>query len=816
MSGILFYKSRRVLRFLVHQDGKIKFSGDLYLDLKKGKVLRIESDSLKHPMPPKEAVRLLRKVRILVSSDRKTREVFGKVQDFFDENFHYSFQRLCPLCLAKGRVKSMKTKYRYLDREVCRECCLEEVKRELTFRKVSPRTIGYLERYLDRFRDYKKVVALLDRGFDPGDSSLTLYDRMDTGGEPGEPEPLESLPIDPGFKALLRRRGIKGLLPVQSLAVGSGLLDGRDLLVVSATASGKTLIAEMAGISAALKGGKFLYLVPLVALANQKYHDFKVYKALGLKTAIRVGMSRIREKGELVVRDTDFKGADIVVGTYEGLDKALRSGRGKEMGKVSCIVIDEVHMLAEEERGPEIDGLIARLRYTFPDAQFIALSATVGNPKELAGHFGLAPVIYDKRPIPLERHLIFAKNEHEKVGVIAKLIKMERSQEFESGYRGQTIVFTNSRRKTESIARSLSGRGLPSAAYHAGLPYARKRKIEKGFMKQEYTSVVTTSALGAGVDFPASQVVFETLAMGNRWITVGEFHQMLGRAGRPLYHERGKVTLVVEVGQRSLFSSREREEDVAFQLLKGAVEPVEVSASSEEVLEQVLASAAAGGAKGLEDITEKMFLEVDTGEACRTLESMGLMKGGGPTQLGRMASTGYLKPSEADFIRKNIKRPPEDILISLFPLENVYLQGGLKDRMEDVYRTRVPARYFDGIGLVFEEPREEFMEVLEMVTQDFLNCRCAEFPYCVHGIRELSRMVLELRQEGLSVAGISKSLGAYKMHAYSGDVFSWLDGIIRKCETLERIYGLYGEEKRKGQARRLRRGLERPSSTKKP
>jgi len=793
MSGILYYKSRRVLRFLVHQEGRVKFSGDLYLDLNRGRIQRLVSDALKHPMPPREAVKLLKKVHILVSSDRKTREVFEKVRDFFDENFHYSFQRLCPLCLARGRVKSMKTKYRYLDREVCRECCLEEVRKELDFRKVSPRTISHLEGYLDRFRDYRKVVALLEKGFDPRDSSLTLYDRMDTGAEPGELETLDDMPIDPGFKGLLKKRGIKGLLPVQSLAVEAGLLEGRSLLVVSATASGKTLVAELAGISAVLKGGKFLYLVPLVALANQKYHDFRAYKSLGLKTAIRVGMSRIRERGELVVRDTDFKDADIVVGTYEGLDKVLRSGRGRELGKVSCIVIDEVHMLAEEERGPEIDGLIARLRHTFPEAQFIALSATVGNPEELSGHFDLAPVIYDKRPTPLERHLIFAKNEHEKLGIIAKLVGMERSLEFRSGYKGQTIVFTNSRRKTETIARSLSGRGLPSAAYHAGLPYARRRRIEKDFMKQKYAAVVTTSALGAGVDFPASQVVFETLSMGNRWITVGEFHQMLGRAGRPLYHERGKVVLVAEVGQRFLFSSREREEDVAFQLLRGAVEPVGVTASSEEVLEQVLANAAAGGADGLEDITEKMFLEVDTGEACKALESMGLMKGRNPTPLGRMASTGYLKPSEAVFIRKNIKKPPEDILTALYPLENVYLQAGLKDRMEEVYRTRVPARYFDGIGLVFEEPREEFKEVLEMVVQEFLDCGCKEFPYCDHGIRELSRMVLELRKAGLSVAGISRSLGAYKMEVYPGDLFSWLDGIIRKCETLEGIYGLYGD-----------------------
>ncbi|NOZ77150.1 MAG: DEAD/DEAH box helicase, partial [Euryarchaeota archaeon] len=289
MSGVLYYKSRRVLRFLIYQEGRVKFSGDLYLDLERGRIQRLESEVLSRPMPPREAAKLLKKVRILVSSDRRTREVFEKVRDFFDGNFHYSFQRLCPLCLSRGRVKSMKEKYRYHDREVCRECCLEEVRRELEFRGLSPGTIAHLEGYLDRFRDYGKVVALLERGLDPADSSLTLYDRVDAAPEPGGTEGLDGLPIDPGFRDLLKKRGIKGLLPVQSLAVEAGLLEGRSLLVVSATASGKTLVAELAGISAALAGGRFIYLVPLVALANQKYHDFRAYKRLGLKTAIRVG-----------------------------------------------------------------------------------------------------------------------------------------------------------------------------------------------------------------------------------------------------------------------------------------------------------------------------------------------------------------------------------------------------------------------------------------------------------------------------------------------------------------------------------------------
>ncbi len=116
---------------------------------------------------------------------------------------------------------------------------------------------------------------------------------------------IDELPLPEKFKSVLKAEGVNELLPVQSLAVKNGLLEGENLLVVSATASGKTLIGELAGVPKALRGKKFLFLVPLVALANQKYEDFKRrYSRLGLRVAIRVGMSRIKTRDELVVVDT--------------------------------------------------------------------------------------------------------------------------------------------------------------------------------------------------------------------------------------------------------------------------------------------------------------------------------------------------------------------------------------------------------------------------------------------------------------------------------------------------------------------------------
>jgi helicase len=176
-------------------------------------------------------------------------------------------------------------------------------------------------------------------------------------------------------------------------------------------------------------------------------------------------------------------------------------------------------MLGDDERGPRLRGLIHRLKTIFPNLQLIGLSATIKNPQEIAQEFGMKLVEYPLRPVPLERHLIFVRTEEEKNHLLAQLSRVEYQHRSEKGYHGQSIIFTNSRRKTHVISDYLVRRGVKTAAYHAGLSYAKKNKIEKDFGNQKLGAVVTTAALAAGVDFPASQVLFESLTMGNKQLT---------------------------------------------------------------------------------------------------------------------------------------------------------------------------------------------------------------------------------------------------------------------------------------------------------
>ena len=310
--------------------------------------------------------------------------------------------------------------------------------------------------------------------------------------------------------------------------------------------------------------------------------------------------------------------ADIIIGTYEGIDHMLRSGNVDFLGKIGTVVIDEVHMLEDQERGHRLDGLIGRLRYVAPTAQFIYLSATVATPEAYAKKLESQLILYEHRPVPIDRHLLFCQ-ENEKSKLISQLAKEEYSMLSSKNHRGQTIVFTNSRRNCHRLAGALS---IQASPYHAGLSQYERKKVETLFGKGQLPVVVTTAALAAGVDFPASQVIFESLAMGIDWISVQDFLQMSGRAGRPDYHDRGIVVLMPVPGKSYSGSQSDTEEEVAIKLLQGEMISVGVEYGEADQLEEVLASVAVTSSmQDLKKIHSLMFGSFDLERLILRLQS---------------------------------------------------------------------------------------------------------------------------------------------------------------------------------------------------
>ncbi|RXK50579.1 DEAD/DEAH box helicase [Halorientalis pallida] len=652
---LFLHESGDDYRVVVERDDKRLFQA--VLELKETDAgprpgrFRIKEGTSEEPRSPDEFVDIARRasrIRISQQTSQSGRQRLLAMLDGYQ--LDAKVVRTCRFCARDGRYSPItsETAIEADDESICPDCAKEELDRQVTMQgSMSASARERLEELLLEVQDLDRITNLLEGRLDP---DLTKFDEISATLDDVEPVPVDSLSLHPGIQSKLEGR-FDDLLPVQSLAVENEVLNGRDQLVVSATATGKTLIGEMAGLDRVLNGeGKMLFLVPLVALANQKHESFEERYGDIADVTIRVGASRINDDGNRFSPD-----ADIIVGTYEGIDHALRTG--KDLGNIGTVVIDEVHTLGEEERGHRLDGLVSRLKHyteahnSAADTQYIYLSATVGNPGQLAEKLRAQLIEFEERPVPIERHLTFADG-LEKIDVEDKLVKRAFDQESSKGYRGQTIIFTNSRRRCHEISRKLR---YDSAPYHAGLDYKRRKKVESQFADQDLAAVVTTAALAAGVDFPASQVIFDSLAMGIEWLTVQEFEQMLGRAGRPDYHDQGTVYMLVEPDGVYHNSMEMTEDEVAFKLLKGEMEPVITRYDESAAVEETLANVTVAG-KGAKRLNDRMVGEVPTKHALGKLLEYEFIDGLEPTPLGRAVTRHFLAPDQAFLMLDGIRK----------------------------------------------------------------------------------------------------------------------------------------------------------------
>ncbi|HUI39749.1 MAG TPA: DUF5814 domain-containing protein [Methanothrix sp.] len=811
MTFQVFARADKSRILLLPQSGsRTLFEGHLRLkDMPQGPrvfkfLVKKEQEAEKY-LPPEDALRMLRKASAiyLARGDPLLEKKFVELLDAYQ--LSHRFVQVCNHCLGERRVTYVgRDAITYKGAKICENCAAAELLREADFRGLSRPAKAHLARILKTRRNLDEVVGLLS--LERLEPDLTRFDTIPASRE--EPTlDLETIELPAALKEHLRTRLTK-LLPVQSRSVQAGLLEGKDQLVVSATATGKSLIGEMAGVKNLIDGkGKLLFLVPLVALANQKFDQLSGYAELGFQASIRVGVSRIRTGRARKIPQS--LNADIIAGTYEGIDQVIRTR--KSLGQVGTVVIDEVHMLEDAERGHRLAGMIARLRLTAPRAQFIFLSATVGNPAALARRLGAALVEYEVRPVPIDRHLIFSSG-GEKRRLMRQLVKDAQALTSTTGYRGQTIIFTNSRKNCYALADSIPGAG----AYHAGLQYPERKRIEELFGEGKIHTVVTTAALAAGVDFPASQVIFESLAMGIEWLNVHEFNQMLGRAGRPGYHDKGLVYILAEPGRKFSSARGESEDEMALALLHGQMEDVAPEFGEDQQMEEVLANAVAARSRQELDNLHQLTLGLDDlDSSLKSLAKAGLVKGIEPTRLGAAAAAHFLSPEEMETIVKELGRgrSPIEVAVSLESFEDLYLK--FAERISTKLRMQISQRALHGsfLDLINSADLRELENKIQRYcldfARDFMRCTCKEAPYCGCPARNISIRILELRMVGKSPAEIINDFSdRYGMYAYQGDLINWLDQMVRYLEAVEAVAKVLGKTEAAKEAGERKRRVE--------
>jgi helicase len=392
---------------------------------------------------------------------------------------------------------------------------------------------------------------------------------------------INELPISDSLKTLVStEKGIKKLFPPQEEAIKKGFFDlQKNFLLVTQTASGKTLLAELLLVENSLrKKGLSVYLSPLKALASEKYRDFLLYEKLGVKTALSLG--------DYDKADAYLEQYDVIVTTYEKMDSLLRH-KPKWLSKINLVVIDEIHFVDDEERGPVLESLIAKLKLLVPSVKLVGMSATIGNPRDLAKWLDAELIISGWRPVPLKQGVFYKHRIIFDNGEELQVKKVFDHPIFDLVFdtisdNGQALVFVHSRKRAVDLANATAAKlGIKESAearyysqlllessdvpllnnllsslvrkgvcfHHAGLTHEQRTIIEEAFRKGAIKVIYATPTLAAGVNLPARRVVVEDYRrysgiVGYEEIKVIEYKQFAGRAGRPGYDEFGEAVLI--------------------------------------------------------------------------------------------------------------------------------------------------------------------------------------------------------------------------------------------------------------------------------
>ncbi|WP_323191333.1 ATP-dependent DNA helicase [Halostella sp. PRR32] len=466
---------------------------------------------------------------------------------------------------------------------------------------------------------------------------------------------LSGLP--PGVTDHLQEQGIEELYPPQAEAVEAGVTEGENVVASVPTASGKTLIAELAMLSAiqrgvskprsdgsadeqsASSGGKALYIVPLRALASEKKAEFEEFEEYGVSVGVSTG--NYESDGEWLSTK------DIVVATSEKVDSLVRNGAAW-IEDLSCVVADEVHLIDDAQRGPTLEVTLAKLRQLNPNLQTVALSATVGNADDVAEWLDAELVDSTWRPIDLKKGVHYGNALHLDDGTQSELEVRSGEKQTAAVVRdtleddGSTLVFVNSRRNAEAAARRLADTVDPhltveereeladvadeirdvsdtetsedladaveggAAFHHAGLAADHRSLVEDAFRDRLLKVISATPTLAAGVNTPSRRVVvrdwrrYDGTAGGMQPLDVLEVHQMMGRAGRPGMDPYGEAVLVA--------SSHDELDELFDRYVYADPEPVRSKLAAEPALRtHVLATVATGFAGSRDELLS--FLE---------------------------------------------------------------------------------------------------------------------------------------------------------------------------------------------------------------
>ncbi len=372
------------------------------------------------------------------------------------------------------------------------------------------------------------------------------------------------------------------------------ILEGKNVLLISPTATGKTEAAFLPVLSMLLQaqqtpGIKVLYITPLRALNRDMLERLEWWcNNLDIKLAVRHGDTDTKERTR-----QSRSPPDVLITTPETL-QAMLSGwlLRQHLQSLRWVVIDEVHELADNKRGSQLSLALERVRnLAHVDFQMIGLSATIGTPHKVA-HF----LVGNNRPVEIIRvpvakmvrlQVIFPQPTEEDVRLSGQLYthpevaaRLRAIRDYMRTHKS-VLLFTNTRSISEVLASRFKVWDLnfPVSIHHGSLAKPSRIAAETGLKRGNLKGLIATSSLELGIDIGRIDLVIQYMSPRQ----VSRLIQRVGRAG----HRVGRVAKGVIIGMDSddtleaLVTAR--------RALKEELEPVEIPSKPYDVLTHQIA-----------------------------------------------------------------------------------------------------------------------------------------------------------------------------------------------------------------------------------
>lgn len=305
-------------------------------------------------------------------------------------------------------------------------------------------------------------------------------------------EDFAGLDMPAALLKTLTAQGVTTPFPIQAATLPNSLA-GRDLLGRGRTGSGKTLafglalLARTAGLRAEPKAPLALVLVPTRELAQQVTDALTPYAtAVNLRLATVVGgLSITKQAGTL------RRGAEVVVATPGRLNDLVERG-DCVLDQVRITVLDEADQMTDMGFLPQITKLIQHVR---PDGQRMLFSATLDrNIDRLVQRFLTDPVVHSVDPsagavTTMEHHVLHIQDETDKKAVTTRIAARD----------GRVILFLDTKRSADRLAKRLLAVGVRAAALHGGRSQPQRNRTLEQFKNGQVTALVATNVAARGI-----------------------------------------------------------------------------------------------------------------------------------------------------------------------------------------------------------------------------------------------------------------------------------------------------------------------------